>query len=345
MVNQTWRSHVFEMLDAIDYGFAVSEIVLEKRSDGLLYLKNLEPRGQETLERWEFDDTGNLLAFVQRNPVNNSLAEIPIDKLVHIKFRGRKGNPEGQSMLRSLYWPYRYKRQLEEFESIGVERDVGGMPVAKMTEPSTLTDDQVIALDEALSSLRRDETAYLRLPYGVEIDSYPGKKLTYNISDIIHRKKIEIFQRGFSQFLTLGTEQVGTQALVQGDINFFHLGLIAVQAEMVEAWNQQLIPYILFSNGYDLDTINLPQIVWGDPGTVDVKAFLDAYLVGTESGLLDAHPTDQEYVRNLMDLPPFTDVEQGANPNPNAPSNIRQQATEMQQADMDARQTGWRKRL
>lgn len=333
MVRQTWRNHVLEMLYALEYGFSLAEIVLEKRSDGLLYIKNLEPRGQETLERWEFDNEGKLEGFVQRDPASNSLSEIPIDKLVHVTFRGRKGNPEGQSLLRSLYWPYVYKRRLEEFESIGIERDVGGMPVATMKEPAVLTDEQAETLDLALENMRRNTTAFIRLPFGVELDSYRGSQDDY-IGDVINRKKMEIFQRGFAQFLTLGTDQVGTQALVQGDIDFFHLGLISIQQEFTEAWNQQLIPYVLFANGYDLDAINLPTIHWSDPGAVRIKDFMEAYKLGTESGLFDAEPEDVDYARTIMDLPASSRTEGEANPNPNAPSNIRAQDQAMAEQQM-----------
>ena len=308
MVRQSWRDHVYDQLDALDFGFAISEIVLEKRGDGLLYLKNLEPRGQETLARWEFDESGNTLAFVQLDPISRAETRIPIDKCIHSAFRRRKGNPEGQSLLRALYWTYIFKRQLEEFEGIGVERDVGNMPVLEHTEDVTLDDDQLRSIDEALVNLRRDQLLALRLPYGLKISSYPGGTLTYDISDIIHRKKIEIFQRGFAQFLTLGTDQVGTQALVQGDIDFFHLGLIAIQADLMEVWNQQLIPYILVANGYDLDTINLPRITWSDPGTTNIRALLEAYKLGWDVGLLDSNDSDKEYMRTVMDLPAISDT-------------------------------------
>ena len=40
MHKQVWRSHVSDCLDAIDFGFAIGEILLEKREDGRMWLKN-----------------------------------------------------------------------------------------------------------------------------------------------------------------------------------------------------------------------------------------------------------------------------------------------------------------
>ena len=43
---------------------------MEKRADGRLYIKNLAPRGQETLDRWEFDkqERDRTTGFWQRDP-------------------------------------------------------------------------------------------------------------------------------------------------------------------------------------------------------------------------------------------------------------------------------------
>ncbi len=52
MHHQTFRSFASDQLEALDFGFAVNEIILDKRDDGNLWIANLEPRGQETLFRW-----------------------------------------------------------------------------------------------------------------------------------------------------------------------------------------------------------------------------------------------------------------------------------------------------
>ena len=318
MYRQSWRSHVSDMLDAIPFGFALSEIVLEKRPDGLLYPRNLEPRAQETLERWEFDDEGKPELFVQRDPNSGDEIEIPMEKMLHVTFRGRKSNPEGQSALRSLYWPYRYKRQFEEFEAIGIERDIGGLPVLRQVEQGApLTAAEREDMKTYLSALRRDETGHMIIPYGWELSSYPGPnqgKTTYDIADTITRKKNEIFQRLFGQFLILGIQSTGTQALVQGDIDFFHLGLIAVQAEIMETWNEQLIPYLLWANGFDLNQIKPPQILWADPGKLNVKALLEAYAVGWNIGMFDSNDNDKSYMRTVLDLPPLSSALAAENP-------------------------------
>lgn len=44
MVGQEFHSHVEDALECLDFGFSVGEITLEKRTDGRLWLKNIDPR-------------------------------------------------------------------------------------------------------------------------------------------------------------------------------------------------------------------------------------------------------------------------------------------------------------
>lgn len=311
---QSWRAHVADALEGLDFGFAISEIVLEKRSDGRLWLRNLEPRGQETLQRWEFDDRDSTTAFVQQDPDTGQLLTVPLAKCVHVAIAGRKGNPQGRSLLRSIYRTWRYLRNLEELEAIGIERDVGGMPVAQLPE-GAITSAQETALKDALKGLRQDEESYLIVPHGLEITPYASGSKAYNVAEVIERKKKEILMRGFAQFLMLGMEKVGTQALVKGSQDFFALSLIALQQQLLEVWNQQLIPY-LFAHNQFVGLAALPQLTWADPGKVDVTALLGAYGQGASSGLITLIREDEEHMRTVLGLP---DLPEGEGEGPRLP--------------------------
>ncbi len=300
MNRQTWRSFVYDCLSAIEFGFSISEIVLEKRDDGRMWLRNIEPRGQDTLWEWEFDEKDNATAYIQRDLLTGEQYFIPLEKCVHITFRGRKGNPQGEPILYSLYRPWRMLKDFENLEAIGVERDVGGVPVLTMPEqPLSPTDIQ--ALKDALKGFRMDEEVYFLLPNGMVLTAYAGGTKSYNIGEIIDRKKKEILMRTHSQFLMLGMEQVGTQALVKGSQDFFMYGLRSVQEELLEAWNQQLVP-LLFKVNHFAGMTDYPHITWGDPGQIDLKAWIDAYAAGVASKLITPVREDEERARDLMDL-------------------------------------------
>lgn len=312
MHRQAWKSHVSDSLDSIDFGWSVGEIILERRQDSRFWLKNIDPRGQETLERWRFDDQhkDEAIAMVQRDPNSGVMIPIPLSKCVHVTFRGRKGNPQGRSLLYSLHRPWRMLKDHENFEGIGVERDVGGMPMAELPEGDISTDD-MDELEDALKGFRRDENEFVVTPPGVKIAPYAsGGSKQFDIGTIIERKKKEILGRRFAQFLMLGMDNVGTQALVEGSQDFFSLGLRAVQEDLTEAWNQQLVPYLFFFNTFPGMTDN-PTIEWAKPGAKDIAAALAAVSTAVGAKIWTPTDADEDHVRELMDWPELPEDEKG----------------------------------
>jgi len=312
MNKQTWKSYVSDCLDALDFGWAVSEIVLEKRADGRMWLRNIDPRGQETLQRWIFDEehSDEVAAMVQRDPNTRKDIPIPLSRCVHVTFRGRKGNPEGRSLLYSLHRPWRFCKDFENFEGIGVERDVGGMPVAKLPETGDISAADIAALDEAMAGMRRDENEYLRLPGGVTIEPYGSGNKMYDVGAIIERKQKEILTRMFAQFLKLGMDNVGTQALVQGSQAFFNLGLGSVQEQLKEAWNLQLVPYLFQWNHFPGMT-DYPEIAWEAPGELKVAELLTSLNTAVGAKVFTPTDVDEDHVRKLLDWPELPEDERG----------------------------------
>ena len=312
MSGQTWNSHVEDALECLDFGFALGEIVLEKRADGRLWLKNIDPRGQESLSRWQYDavEIDKLEAFVQQDPNTGATHEIPLAKCVHFTFRGRKGNPQGHSLLRALYRPYKFARNLEDLEAIGIERDVGGMPVAKLKEGG-YEDNDITTLTAALKGLRKDEEVFLIEPEGVDIRAYGGGSKIYDPNVVIDRWHKVLLMRFFSQFLILGMGDVGTQALVKGSQDFFSLALEAVQRYLVETWNLQLVPYLFKFNAWQ-GISGYPEIVWEKPGRVDLGALVNFINTAVGAKLLTPTDLDEDHIRNLADLPDLPEEERGA---------------------------------
>jgi hypothetical protein len=311
MDGQTWISHVEDALECLDFGFALGEIVLDKRADGRLWLKNIDPRGQESLNRWEYDPTekDKLISFIQNDPNWGATYEIPISKCVHFRYRGRKGNPQGHSILRALYRPYKFARNLEDLEGIGIERDVGGMPYAKLTDDN-YEDEDLEDLKKALKGLRKDEEVYLIAPPGVDIQAYGGGTKIYDTNVVIDRWHKITLMRFFAQFIILGMGNVGTQALVKGSQDFFTLGLEAVQRYLLETWNLQLVPYLFKFNTWS-GISGYPEIVWEKPGKIDLNALITALNTAKGAGIFTPTDIDEDHLRAIADLPELPEEERG----------------------------------
>jgi hypothetical protein len=314
MKDQTWVSHTEDGLECVDFGWMLAAINLEKRGDGRIWMANLEPRGQETLERWVFseDDEGDDVEFMrQRNPnFGGGTFDVPLAQCVHFKFRGRKGNPQGHSLLRSLYRTYKFMRNLEDLEAIGVERDVGGMVVAKLSE-GNLNDEDMTTLKATMKNLRKDEALYLIEPQGVEFRPWAGGSKIYDVNQIVERYQKLCLMRFFAQFLKLGMDSVGTQALVKGATDFFTLGLKGVQRYLLEAWNQQLVPYLFHWNRFPGMT-GFPKIVWNEPGKPDLTSIITFLNTAVGAHLMTPTDLDEDHLRTLADMPELPEEERGA---------------------------------
>ena len=200
-------------------------------------------------------------------------------------------------------------RDLENLEAIGIERDVGGMPVAKLPE-GDISDQDEIDLRETLKNLRNDDALYLLLPNGVEVEPYGGGSKQYDVSSVIDRKQKEILGRGFAQFLKLGMDNVGTQALVQGSQDFFMFALKSVQTFLLEAWNLQLVPYLFTFNTFP-GMSGLPQLSWADPGKVDFAGIIDALNAAVSGKLITPTDVDEDKIREIMDWAELPETERG----------------------------------
>lgn len=303
--NFEWVTHVEEMLQFIDIGFALSEKVLEpNKIDGLLHLRDLMPIGQDSLDRWgEPDDFGRVTSFQQRDKLG-AIRSAPMDKLCHFTFRGRKRNPQGQGILRALYRPWYFKKNLETLEAIGVERDVGNAPVVELKEGVRYKQSDLDALAAALEGFRMDEMVYVIMPGGAKLTAYGGGNKVYDVRVIISAWQHLIRQRFFADFLAFGSTNVGTQALAREMTTFFGLALRSIQNMMRSVWNRQLVPWLFEWNHWHLK--KFPTVEWLRPGESNIQSLVQAYQMLVNSGLMDVNdPEFRARVRSQIGLKPF----------------------------------------
>ena len=115
-----------------------------------------------------------------------------------------------------------------------------------------------------------------------------------------------MLMRGFAQFLALGTSNVGTQALVEGQSDFFGMSLRAFQMVIVEQLNQQLVPYIFQFNRFE-GMSELPKLVWDPPTATDIAAGVEVYNKAVTAGSITPIRADEETLRGQLNLPELPD--------------------------------------
>jgi hypothetical protein len=147
-LNHSWTDIVAEILSFLQYGWAYFETVFKLRGgmqtrdptqrskfdDGLIGLRKLSIRSQDSLWKWVFDDNDAIEGLIQNPPPDYLLRFVPIEKGLLFRTKIFKDNPEGRSVLRSAYRPWYFLKNLQNIEGIGVERDLAGLPVLTAPE-------------------------------------------------------------------------------------------------------------------------------------------------------------------------------------------------------------------
>lgn len=327
-MQDTWTDTISEILSFLTYGWSFHEIVYKRRmgktrdqktrskyNDGLIGWRKLPIRAQETLYQWEYDDEDNLIAMTQLPPPNYGLITIPMDKAMLFRTKSRKGNPEGRSILRNAYRSWYFKRRIQEYEGIGIERDLAGLPVFTAPEDIAIWDeddpDMVklrTGMEAMVQKIRVDELAGIVKPHGFEFELLnSGGSKQFDTNAIIQRYDTGMAMTVLADFIFLGHQQVGSFALSSDKTELFSMAIGAYLDIICETFNSQGIPQLIDVNGRHFDGItDYPKLAHGDIENADIQK-LAAYIKDmTGVGILVPDDGLEDYVREAAGLPERT---------------------------------------
>ena len=326
--------HVAEALSSLSYGFAWFEVVYKRRegpntrndkkrskySDGRLGVRKIACRAPWTISRFEVDrKTGDVLGIYQDVSRINSTSFIPTRKSLYYRTTTINGDPAGRSILRNAYTSYEYVNNLQSIEAIAVERELAGIPVARIPAEylsSDATANQsgfVNNLQQILRDVKFNEQGYIILPS----DTYPDKdgsptnqrlvdvelmssngSRNIDIDPVVRRYQHDIARSVLSEFLMLGGGSTGSYALSKSKTDLFLRALESYIQAIVDTLNKQLVERLWELNGLNYNL--MPQIVAGDVAPHDLReiaAFL-RNLNGADINVSN-HP---EVIQDLMDI-------------------------------------------
>lgn len=327
-MQDTWTDTISEILSFLTYGWSFHEIVYKRRmgktrdqktrskyNDGLIGWRKLPIRAQETLYQWEYDDEDNLIAMTQLPPPNYGLITIPMDKAMLFRTKSRKGNPEGRSILRNAYRSWYFKRRIQEYEGIGIERDLAGLPVFTAPEDIAIWDEDDpnmvklrTGMEAMVQKIRVDELAGIVKPHGFEFELLnSGGSKQFDTNAIIQRYDTGMAMTVLADFIFLGHQQVGSFALSSDKTELFSMAIGAYLDIICETFNSQGIPQLIDVNGSHFDGItDYPKLAHGDIENADIQK-LAAYIKDmTGVGILVPDDGLEDYVREAAGLPERT---------------------------------------
>lgn len=338
-MSHTWQAFIEEVLSMLVYGWSYHEIVWKRRNgpnrqpglssrytDNRIGIRKLPIRGQETLFRWDLDETDGIDGMNQRH--KGKMYYVPIDKALLFRFGMHKNNPEGASALRNAWRSWYFKKNIQEVEAIGIERELAGLAIAKIP-PQIMASDasaQERAIYEVvkdiLVNVRRDEQAGIAWPlaydengnelYKFELLSAGGARQV-DTDDIINRYDRGIAGSLLADFILLGHEQHGSFALSADKTSLFAVALGSVLDSIEQVLNRHLVPRLFRINGVLAD--DLPQWKHGDierQALKDVAEFIEAL---SKAGAPLFPDEDLEaHLREIADLPPKSQDATGLQP-------------------------------
>ncbi len=330
---ETWADLIAEVLSFVEMGFSLHEPVFKKRqgasrdpskdskfNDGRIGWQKIPGRAQETIDRWLFDDdTGELNGCEQVALPSLDRVTIPSSRFLLFRTTTAKGNPEGQSVLRTAYRSWYFKRRIEEIEGIGIERDLAGLPVAGA--PAELFASDADPADAAIleeirqivTNIRRDEQDGVVLP--LEYDEKGNKKYTlellttggrrqFDTTQIIDRWDKRIAQTVLADVILMGQGAVGSHALADSKTELLAAALGAWLDGIEQMFNRQAIPQLFRLNTFP-DTEKLPELKHGDVETADIVRLADYVSKLVTAGALNGVDDEdlENYLRAQANLP------------------------------------------
>ena len=329
-MSDSWDQTLASILSMLVYGFSFHEIVYKirkgdskdpkynsKHNDGKIGWRKFAIRSQESLNNWMMDADGGIQGYRQIDPAGGGFREIPIDKGLLFRTNVSKNNPEGRSLLRNCFRPWYYKRRIEEIEAIGIERDLAGLPVAKvppeyLSSGATAAQQSVLAeITQIVQNIKRNEQEGVIFPlmydengnemFSLELLSSGGSR-QFDTDKVIARYDQRISMSVLSDFILLGHEQVGSFALGSQKMDLWTMSVEAIAKSIAEVMNQYAIPRLLKLNG--MNTELAPYLSYGEVSSVDLNELSNYVQKLIGAGALSPDEKLEAYLREQASLPP-----------------------------------------
>lgn len=320
-MDTSWANVISEILSMLTYGFSFHEIVYKirrgpeetnakyrsKYSDGRIGWRRMPIRSQTSLDGWEFDEEGDVSAFIQCCEPDFIPVRIPMSKGLLFRTRVSKENPEGKSLLRNAYRSWFFKKHFEEIEGIGIERDLAGFPV--LTTPEGLDlwneeDPQMVQLraraETLVASIRRDSEEGIILPHGWNLELLTsGSSRQIDIGATIERYDNRIAITLLSDIILLGNKS-GSFALAESKQSLLAAALQSQLANITDVFNAKAVPDLFKFNNF-VGISGLPKIT---PTKIQTPTLSELSLMLRAMGLdISGDQCLQRHLRHVLCLP------------------------------------------
>lgn len=323
---RTWKDTLSEIATFLPWGFAPLELVYKQRkgltpgtveqngktralpkskfNDGRFGWHYWPLRGQDTIEKWDFTEFGEIEAMHQLSPPDWKWIRIPMEKLLLFRTSLKSNNPEGKSIIRAAWNSWFFRTNYQRFEGIGVERDLAGLPVFRI--PSNVINATVSSpeyqtlqnFQRAVTNVRRDEQMGLLIPSDCDANGNAlydfslmstGSTRAVDMESKIQRLDQRMLMSVMMDFLLLGHQKVGSFALADSKTELFITALGSFLDTICEVVTRDAVPRLGALNNFNAEL--LPHLSHGDIETQDLGLLGEYVSKLTTAGAM-SFPTD-----------------------------------------------------
>ena len=265
------------------WGYSIQEWTARRLEEdpSVIGLRDIEPRAQLTIERWDLDVQGEVHGVVQRSPWNQAELYIPRAKLVYLVDDTLNDSPEGVGLFRHIADPARRLLRYEQLEGYGFETDLRGVPVgrapytemARLKSLGKLTEAQEKALLYPLTAFIEK---HIKSPaLGLLLDSVTyqsqdaagtpsstrqwdlellkaGSTSQAEVAGTIQRLNREIARIMGVESILLGESGAGSLAMAKDKSAAFALVVSTTVRALTEAFEKDVVKPLMRLNGWDM---------------------------------------------------------------------------------------------
>lgn len=305
------RTVMENMLDAVTYGNKVAEQTYREEFDPIfgktvLTLDSIRVKPRNTT-RFVVDKFNKLLGFqaiITQNGESKSVI-LPREKFLVLTFRGKDGDPRGESILQSVYnawylkmqlWPeylrwllqcaipslVGYTAPLEPGQTPNVLRDSATNEIIKDSNGNPIYESDVNSLLSSLVQLRN--ASAIALPHGASVtpiaNSVSGDPFK-GMRDVLNE---EIEMGMILQTLASSEGRFMSRAASQSHMSILDLFVFFIKGLVIDMLEKDLLKPLMKLNFADFDNELLPIISMGDSERRDWATDVIAIATGWKAG-------------------------------------------------------------
>lgn len=331
---------------SLDYGCSLNELVFKKK-DNYFVFSNISPIHLSSVDRFEFQ--GGKLDTLKVSPAENDgllvqkdmgeQKDINGDKVLFFRIEPDSDFPLGKSLLYGAYTAWKTKKILQEYEAIGVAKNLSGVLDIKVpseyinkyfTEPASHEAIYVSSLMDQAEMLHAGKGSFIlsasdtnangvRLFEITTVGGNGGNAQNYNVGQAISRYNQEIQLSLQTSVLSLGAEGGGSFALSDNSTYLMSLFVENIRAIFAQEF-RKAVKLAWALNG--ITTENYPELVFDEIEPLDWDEFTKGWQRLLQAG--GVTPTkDLEAFFREQGNGPTADYSQVLDTTPKADANER----------------------